>query len=307
MPRALWSGSIAFGLVNAPVRLYPAIAEHDLELHLVHVEDGSRIGYQKVCKAEGKPVPADEIAKAYEVEGELVLLDEADFEAAESEGYKTIEILAFVASDEIDPIYLDRSYYLGPQEGADKVYVLLREAMTRAGLSAVVRYVFHDREQLGALRVRGDTLVLSRLHYGDEVRPADEIAPGRGKVDERELELALDLIDRFAGRFEPDAYEDRYRARLLAIVEQKRTGGETTPARPEEPEETSDLLAALRESLERHTQDRPRGGEGSAREREALEALTAEELAERARELGIRGRSRMSKRELVRAVARAGR
>src|SRR5687767_786969 len=146
MPRAIWSGSIAFGLVNAPVKMYAAIDEHNLELHLVH---------EKVCKKEGKAVPGDEIVKAYEVsDGDLVYLTEEDFKAAEEDSYRTIEILAFVPREEIDPIAFKRTYYLGPAEGAEKVYALLVKAMESSELSAVARYVFHDRQQLGTLRIR---------------------------------------------------------------------------------------------------------------------------------------------------------
>jgi len=148
MPRAIWSGSITFGLVNAPVKMYSAIEEHDLELHLVHKKDGSPIGYDKVCKKEGKKVPNDEIVKAYEVDdGELVYLTEEDFQAAEEEGYRAIEVLDFVPLDEIDPIAFQRTYYLGPAGGAEKVYALLVKAMSASGLAAVTRYVFHDRQQ----------------------------------------------------------------------------------------------------------------------------------------------------------------
>ena len=166
MPRAIWSGSISFGLVNAPVRMYSAIAENDLELHLVHVKDGSPIGYEKVCKKEGKEVPADEIVKAYEIADELVYLDDGDFEAAEEEGYRTIQVLDFVQRDDIDPIVFQRSYYLGPAEGADKVYLLLLRAMEESGLSAIVEYVFHQKQQLGCLRVRDGLMpCTSRTRY----------------------------------------------------------------------------------------------------------------------------------------------
>ena len=312
MPRALWTGSLAFGLVNAPVRMYSAIDEHDLELHLVHVKDGSRIGYQKVCKEEDRPVPDDEIAKGYEVDGELVLLDPEDFEAAESEGYKTIEILAFVPRDEVDPIYFERSFYLGPQDGSEKVYALLVEAMERAGLTGIVRYVFHDREQLGALRAREGGLVVARMHFADEIRPSKDIVPERRpKVDPRELEMALELVERFSGSFDPDAYEDRYRARLLEIVERKRRGGEVRAPRQEAPKKAPDLLAALQASLEQHARhgrasNGAAGGNGT-RARDGLSELTVEELAERARKLGITGRSKMTKRQLVSAIAKAER
>ena len=306
MPRALWAGSIAFGLVNAPVRMYAAIDEHDLELHLVHRKDGSRIGYRKWCKEEDAPVPDDEIAKAYDADGELVYLEPEDFEAAEVEGYKTIEILAFVAADEIDPIYFGRSYFLGPQESGRKVYALLVEALERAGLVGVVRYVFHDREQLGALRVRDGILVLARMHYADEIRGTDGILPERDvKVDARELDMALELVGRFEGDFDPSGFEDTYRERLLEIIERKRRGGNVEHVEPKEPAGPPDLLEALRESIRRHSG--PRGakaptGNGRGREERDLDSLTVDELTERARELDIAGRSKMSKRELVTAI-----
>ena len=306
MPRALWTGSIAFGLVNAPVRMYSAIDEHDLELHLVHRKDGSRIGYRKWCKEEDAPVPDDEIVKAYEVDGELVFLEAEDFAAAEVEGYRTIEILAFVAADEIDPIAFERSYFLGPQESGEKVYALLVRALEEARLVGVVRYVFHDREQLGALRVREGVLVLARMYYADEIRGADGVVPGRrANVDERELELALELVRRFEGDFDPSEFEDTYRERLLEVVEQKRKGGKVTAAKPEEREAPPDLLEALRESVRRHKAGVPGGRNGNGRRTADLGSLTVEELAEKARELEISGRSRMTKRELVAAIEEA--
>src|SRR5687767_160751 len=198
MPRAIWSGSVSFGLVNAPVRMYSAIDEHDLELHLVHEKDGSRIGYEKVCKKEGKEVPSDEIVKAYEVsDGELVFLTDEDFKAASEEGYKAIEVLDFVPYEEIDPIVFNRTYYLGPVDGAEKVYALLVRAMSDSELSAIVRYVFHDRQQLGCLRVRDGVMTLENMYFADEIRPADGIAPKGQRVDKKELEMAETLIQRF--------------------------------------------------------------------------------------------------------------
>jgi DNA end-binding protein Ku len=252
MPRAIWSGSITFGLVNAPVKMYSAIDEHDLELHLVHEKDGSPIGYAKVCKKEGKEVPGNEIAKAYEVaEGELVYVTDADFRAAEAEEYRTIDVLDFVPHDEIDPIVFQRTYYLGPAEGAEKVYALLVKAMEKAGLSAVVRYVFHDRQQLGTLRVRDGIITLENMYFADEIRPTTGILPEpRPRVDARELEMAQTLIDRFTSRFDHGRYEDEYRNRLLAVVERKRKGEAVHPVVEGEREAPSDLMDALRESVE---------------------------------------------------------
>jgi DNA end-binding protein Ku len=253
MPRAIWSGAIQFGLVNAPVKMYSAIDEHDLELHLVHEKDGSRIGYQKVCKKEGKEVPADEIVKAYEVEeGELVYLTDEDFEAAGEEAYRAIEVLDFVPHEEIDSIVFKRSYYLGPADGAEKVYALLSRAMDESGLTAIARYVFHDRQQLGALRVRDGVILLENMYFADEIRPAKDIAPKGQRVDKKELEMAETLIDRFTSKFDHEKYRDEYQDRLRKIVQRKRKGEEIHAAAPEEPEEAAapDLLEALRASVE---------------------------------------------------------
>ena len=140
MPRALWSGSISLGLVNVPVRMYSAIEESDLHFNLVHEPDGGRIGYQKICKAEDKPVPDDEVVKAFEVtKGEFVVVEDEDFAAARTEGVKTIEISDFVPYEEIDPIYFERTYYLGPQDGGEKVYALLVRAMEDSGRAAIAK------------------------------------------------------------------------------------------------------------------------------------------------------------------------
>jgi len=252
MPRAIWSGSISFGLVNAPVKMYSAIDEHDLELHLVHEKDGSPIGYRKVCKKEGDEVPADEIVKAYEgSDGKLVYLTDADFRAAEEESYRTIEILDFVPHDEIDPIVFQRTYYLGPAEGAEKVYALLVKAMEASELSAVARYVFRDRQQLGALRVRDGIITLENMYFADEIRPTDEIVPGRRpRVDKKELEMAGTLIERFTSSFDHSKYEDEYQSKLRAVVQRKRKGQDVHAPAPEEREAPPDLLEALRASVD---------------------------------------------------------
>ena len=201
MPRAIWSGAISFGLVNVPVRMFSAIDEQDLRFHLIHEPDGGRIGYQKICKAENEPVPDDEIVKAFEFEpDELVVLTDEDFAAAKTEGVKTIEISDFVPYEEIDPIYFERTYFLGPQDGGEKVYALLREAMEQTGLAAIGKYVMRDRQHLGCLRVREGVISLEKMFFHDEIRPADDIAPGKRKLPKAELEMATALIEQFTGR-----------------------------------------------------------------------------------------------------------
>ena len=252
MPRAIWSGSIAFGLVNAPVKMYSAIDEHKLELHMVHEKDGSPIGYDKICKKEGKSVPNDEIVKAYEVsDGEVVYLTDEDFQAAEEETYKTIEILDFVPRDEIDPIVFHRTYYLGPADGAEKVYALLLKAMESSELSAIARYVFHERQQLGALRIRDGVIALEHMYFADEIRPTTDIVPTRlPRVEKRELDMAETLIERFTSSFDHERYEDEYRKKLLKIVRQKQKGKEVHVEELEEREAPTDILEALKASVE---------------------------------------------------------
>jgi DNA end-binding protein Ku len=251
MPRAIWSGTISFGLVSVPVRMYGAIAESDLHFHLVHEPDGGRIGYQKVCKAENEPVPDDEIVKAYEVkEDELVILTDEDFDAAKSEGVKTIEISDFVPYEEIDPIYFERTYYLGPQDGGEKVYSLLRQAMEKTGLAAIGKYVMRDKQHLGCLRVREGVLTLEKMFFHDEIRPVGDVDTGSSRVTKAELEMATSLIEQFRGKFEPERYEDTYRDALMEIIKAKRKGKTITAAPVEEEETPTDLLEALKASVE---------------------------------------------------------
>jgi len=267
-PRAIWTGAISFGLVNVPVRVYSAISEHDLHFNLLHEPDGGRIGYQKVCKTEEKPVPDDEIVKAFEVaKDEFVVLDDEDFEAAAAEaGAKTIEITDFVPYDDIDPIFFERTYYLGPEDGSEKVYALLRQAMEKASLAAVARFVMRDRQHVGVLRVREGAITLERLYFADEIRPAKDIAPGKLKVDAKELKLASSLIEQFTGEWEPERYTDDYRDRLMDVVKKKQKGETVTPPAAEDEEEPADLLEALRASVEASKQGaRSKGRRPSAR------------------------------------------
>ena len=301
MPRSIWSGSITFGLVNAPVRVYSAIEEHKLHFHFLHTKDDSPIGYEKICKQEDKPVPDDEIVKAFEyAKGKFVYMEDEDFEAARVEGARTIDITDFVPYEEIDPIYFAHTYYVGPAEGAEHVYALLARAMEQSGLAGIAKFVMRDRQHLGALRVRDGVIVLEQLYFADEIRPADEHKAAKSKVGKEELEMASRLIDSFAGAWKPEKYKDTYRDELLAVVEAKRKGKDVhAAAEVEAEEEPIDLMTALRESIERS-----RTGSRPSRE-QRLEGLSKEELVERARKANVPGRSRMSKNELVAALRRA--
>jgi DNA end-binding protein Ku len=225
----------------------------------VHEPDGSRIGYEKVCKAEGKPVPDDEIVKAFEWEkGEWVYMSDEDFEAAEVEGTRTIDISDFVPHEEIDPIYFERTYYLGPEEGSERVYALLTRALETSGLAGISKFVMRDRQHLACLRVREGVITLERMHFADEVRPVGDLAPKGAKVDRRELEMATELIERFQGAWEPERYEDTYREQLCEIIKRKRKGEEVHAEREPEPEQPADLMEALRASLEAAQKERGR-------------------------------------------------
>ena len=299
MPRAIWTGSISFGLVNVPVRLYSAIDEQDVHFHLLHQKDDSRIGYEKICKEEGKPVPDDEIVRGYEVsEGEYVYVTDQDLEAAAGETYRTIDIQDFVDVDEVDPIHFERSSYVGPAAGGEKTYALLVRAMEESALVGIATYVMRDKQQLGCLRVRDGIIVLEKMFFADEIRPTDEIAPRRTKVGKQELAMALDLIDRFRGPFEPEKYEDTYRAALLRVINRKRKGKEVHVEPQAEREAPTDLLEALRASVEAHGRNRKRGRDRNG----SLAGLSKAELEKRARKAAIDGRSTMTKDELVEAL-----
>ena len=250
-PRAIWTGTISFGLVSVPVRMYGAIQEHKVHLHYLHRRDDSPIGYDKYCKQEDKPVPDDEIGKAFEVsKGKFVYLEDEDLEAAKVEGYKTLELSDFVAEEEIDPIYFEKTYYLGPQDGGEKVYALLVKAMESSGLAGLGKYVMRDKEHLGCLRARDGLLTLEKMFFADEIRPAKGIKPRRTAVPKQELELAEQLIERFTGKFKPEKYKDTYTAALKKAIKAKERGRQVHAAPEQEEEaETVDLMEALRESV----------------------------------------------------------
>ena len=304
MARALWTGSISFGLVNVPVRLYSAVSEHKLHFRFVHEKDESPIGYQKICKLEDTPVPDKEIVKAFEYrKGEYVHMTDEDFKAARVEGYRTIEITDFVPYEQIDPIYFAHTYYVGPQDGSEKVYSLLVRAMADAELAAVAKFVMRDRQYLGALRVREGVITLEQLYFADEVRPVDELRPKRGRVEKRELAMAQQLIDSFAGDWEPEKYSDTYRDALCDVIEAKRKGKDVHVAAEPEEERPTDLLEALRRSVEASKGGRRPSANGSRRD--ALDELPRSELDKRARDAEIEGRSKMSKEELIEALRSA--
>jgi DNA end-binding protein Ku len=252
-PRALWTGTITFGLVNVPVRIYSAVHQHKLDFHLVHEKDDSPIGYQKICKLEEKPVPNDEIVKAYEfTKGEFVQLTDEDFEAVQVEGQHSIDLEDFVPYEDIDPAFFAHTYLVGPQDGAEKTYALLVRAMEESGLAGIGKFVMRSRQYLGCLRVREGTLTLEQLYFADEIDPPAGIVPNRlPSVAKKELDMALTLIDGFSGEWKPEKYEDTYTDALREVVKAKRRGKDVHELRePAEEEAPPDLMEALRLSIE---------------------------------------------------------
>jgi DNA end-binding protein Ku len=304
VPRAIWSGAISFGLVSVPVRMTSAVSEHKLHFNFVHEPDGSPIGYEKVCKKEGKPVDEDEIVKAFEIEkGEWVYMTDEDFEAAAvDQGAKTVDIQAFVPYEEIDPVFFERTYYLEPQEGGEKVYALLARAMEDSGLVGVAKLVMRDRQHLACLRIREGVITLERMHFADEIRPTKGLAPARVKPAKQELEMAKQLVEQFSGAFEPERFRDTYRDTLCEIIRAKQRGETVSAPEAPEAEEPVDLMAALRASIDAAKGGRPRKRRGNG---DRLEKLSKEELYELAKKADLPGRSDMSKDELVEALKAA--
>jgi DNA end-binding protein Ku len=291
-PRPIWSGTISFGLVTVPVRLFSAVHEH------------SRIGYEKICKKEGKPVPDDEIVKAFELSPrKLVHLTDEDFEAVQIEGRHAIELEDFVLYDEIDPTFFAHTYLVGPGDGAEKTYALLVRAMADSGLAGIGKFVMRNRQYLGCLRVRDKTLILEQMHFADEVDPPGDIVPSRlPAVSERELGMALELIEGFSGKWKPEKYKDTYTAALKKVIRAKQAGKEVHRAPEPEREEQPDLFEALRESV----RQQQRGGKPARRNGNGkVDGLTRKQLDAQAKKLGIDGRSKMTKDQLAKAVAKA--
>lgn len=269
--RAIWKGAVAFGLVNVPVKLYAATGEHEVPLHQVHKKDGGRIRYKKFCSIEDEQVEYAEIAKGYETDdGRLVVLTDEDLDRLPLATEREIEVIEFVPGDQVDPILLAKTYYLEPDRTAAKPYALLREALTSTDRMAVVKVALRQRESMAVLRVRDDVICLQTLLWPDEVREADfPILDQDVTVKPQELAMASSLVESLAGDFDPSGFEDRYRAALEEVIEQKVSSGRTQAVpQPEEvgeggqqTGEVVDLLAALQRSVEKARAGR---GEGAA-------------------------------------------
>ena len=259
MARAIWTGSISFGLLNVPVKLYSAVSSRSISFRELRAEDHSRVRHKRVAEEDGEEVPYDKIVKGYEIAPEqYVILTKDELEDMAPKKTKAIQIEDFVDLDEIDPIYFDRPYYLGPQEGAEKAYALLATAMAEQRKVAIARFVMRNKESLAAIRAStdGDVLTLATMRFADEVVPPDQLDGLLGEEQDsepnkKEVEMAKALIDSLASDFEPSGYKDEYREELLDLIERKARGEElvSTDAEAPKPTKAPDLMAALEESL----------------------------------------------------------
>jgi len=250
--RSIWKGAVSFGLVTIPVKLYTATEDKDVRFHMMHAKDGSRIEYKKFCAEEQVEVENDEIVKGYEYgKGRYVPVEDKDFEQIPLSTGHAIEILEFVDLPEVDPIYFQKSYYLEPQEGASKPYSLLREAMERSNKVALAKVVLRDKEHLATVRVYGDALVMETLFYPDEIRDAGQLEGLSGSsVNEKEVQMAINLIEALAAEFDPSKFKDNYREALLEVINAKIEGTPVTAPAAKPTAKVMDLMDALRASVE---------------------------------------------------------
>ena len=254
MPRALWKGSIAFGLVNIPVELHTAVRDSRPHFRMLHAEDKSPIKFERVCTREGKAVSWDELVKGYEYErGRFVVLTKEDFKTAALEKSRTIDIRNFVKGEDIDDRFFESAYYLTPQKGGERSYALLREAIREADLVGIATIVLRDAQHLAALEVKGDAMVLTMMRYAEElVDTGDYKFPSAKDVRKPELQMARTLVEQLADKWDPEQYTDEYRQNLMKIIKAKLKGKEPDLEAPEEPRqaEVVDLMERLRQSLE---------------------------------------------------------
>ncbi|MFT4219873.1 MAG: Ku protein [Microbacterium sp.] len=268
--RAIWKGALTFGLVNVPVKVYSATEDHDVPLHQVHAADGGRIRYQRVCEVDGDVVAYADIDRAYDDGERTVILTKEDLASLPAERSREIEVVEFVPSDQIDPLTLDRAYYLEPDSASPKAYVLLRKTLEQTDRTAIVRFSLRQKTRLAALRVRGDVLVLQTLLWADEVRDAafsslDEPV----KISAKELELSASLVDGFSKDFEPEEFSDEYQDELRTLIEAKLDKGDAIDtaqtfggvAEQAAGGEVIDLMEALTASIERSRAARRSSGE----------------------------------------------
>jgi DNA end-binding protein Ku len=256
MARAIWKGSISFGLVNIPIALYPATRREEFKFRLLRKSDLSPVSYKRVAEKDGKEVPWDQIVKGYEYEkGKYVVLKDEDFERVDLEATQTVDIQDFVDQEEIDPIFFYKPYYLEPQKGGDKAYALLRDALKDSNKVGIAKVVIKTRQYLAGVKPEDGVLVLELMHFADELADPGKLhVPKKTEVGKREMNMAKSLIDSMSSKWNPEKYRDDYREALMEVIEEKvETGGkeiEEKPKKARKPTKVIDLVSVLQKSLE---------------------------------------------------------
>jgi DNA end-binding protein Ku len=251
--KSVWTGAISFGLIFIPVRLYNASEVDDLDFDLLRRSDHCRIRYARVCRETGEEVPNDEIVKGYQYKkGEYVILEDEDFKRANVQKRQTIDIISFVDAKEIDEKFLEKPYYLEPTKEAKKAYVLLREALRQSGKVGVSRFIMRSRERIALIKAYENVIVLNQMRYASEIRPADELdLPGELKLEERELDIAVKLVNQLTQTWHPQEYRDVYVDELRKIIQDKIQGKPPTVEKEEPiPVQVTDLFERLNQSLQ---------------------------------------------------------
>jgi DNA end-binding protein Ku len=256
MPRAIWKGSISFGLVNIPIALYPATRREELKFRLLRKSDLSPVNYKRVAEKDGKEVSWDQIVKGYEYEkGKYVVLKDEDFERVDLEAAQTVDIQDFVDQDEIDPMFFYKPYYLEPQKGGDKAYALLRDALKNSGKVGIAKVVIKTRQYLAGVKPEDGTLLLELMHFADELADPGKLhVPKKTELGKREMNMAKSLIDSMSSKWNPEKYRDDYREALMEVIEEKLEAGgkeiEEKPKKALKPTKVIDLVSVLQKSLE---------------------------------------------------------
>lgn len=253
--RAIWTGSLSFGLINIPVKLYSATQENSLSFTMLHKKDLSPIRYAKVCRSDGKEIPYSDIVKGYEYQkGDYVILTDEDFKRANIKKTKTIEMVAFTDEKEIDTIFYEKPYYLEPDKGAEKAYVLLRAALAKSKKIGLAKFVLHNREHIAVIKPYDNLLVLNQLRYLDEIRQIEDLhIPDNEDTSSREISMAIKLIDHLSSHFDADEFHDTYKEELLTIIDEK-AKGKKPKVKSQAPKkgQIKDIMSLLKESLENH-------------------------------------------------------
>jgi DNA end-binding protein Ku len=257
--RAIWSGTISFGLVSVPVRMFPATESKELRFHFLHKKDLTPIAYEKVRRDDREPVDPDEIVRGFEIEkGRYVPLEDEDLDRLDIELTHSIDICDFVSLDEIDPVFFRKAYYLLPAQEAEKPYRLLVRALEETGKVGIAKVVIRNKQHLAAVRPYERLLVLETMYYADEVRKPEALDGdlGTAKLQKAEVEMAKSLVDNLSAPFKPEKYDDQYRKELLDLIRAKAAGQPLPEPQEEEGGEVVDLMTALRESVERTKKQR---------------------------------------------------